>query len=134
MTETEALEKSITLWTALIDELSKMSQLELRELSEYALNDLKHNLDPDSADCTWNCYLCEFFTAPDESEFIVDCDSCCISYDCGQCNQDNDNEFERLTSEGMPRITKLRAANRILRSMKARLLKLQTQETPNDQG
>jgi hypothetical protein len=122
----EVIERSITLWTAIIDELSKMSKEELEDFRAYDLNELKHRLDPDIYNYTWNCYLCEFFYNSELER--VDCSSCCISADCGTCNCAYGNAFEELTVAGNPRINKLRAANRILRSMKKRLTKLQTQE------
>jgi hypothetical protein len=118
MTEIEALEKSIVLWTALIDRLSDMASEDLEQLEEDDLNELKRRLDPDIYNYACNCYMCEFFY--DSKLGQVDCSYCCISNDCGTCNCAYKNAFEELTSAGNPRINKLRAANRILRSMKDR--------------
>jgi len=132
MTELEALEKSVVLWTVLVERLSALQTTEIEGLDEHDLTRLKETIDLGIRNCAWRCYLCEFFTVAydfDSDPTDVNCNACCISADCGECNIDEDNQFTELTKYGNSRIKKLRAANRMLRSMKKRRSELQKQET-----
>jgi hypothetical protein len=125
MTELEAVEKSIILWESLVTKISQLSETDTVDLCEYELRIMKAEIDPNVANCTWHCYLCEFFYDPCMHK--VDCSECCISRDCGTCNIDDNNQYQILISSEVPRIFKLRAANRMLRVMKTRRRELLSQ-------
>jgi hypothetical protein len=123
LTELEALEKSIILWSELIKRLYKFKNLE--DLDESALSQIKEDIDPQIKDCMWHCYLCEYFITSKEAPYFVDCEACCVAKTCGVCNGFPYNEFEILAESGHSRIDKLRAANRILRAMRTRKKELE---------
>jgi len=134
MTELEALEKSIVLWTTVIARLSRMSKGALEDFDEYSLSEMKRDIDPDIQDLVYHCYLCDFFVTDYYANGYpksdsVDCTDCCVFSDCGQCNIDEFNQYEELLLSGRTKIQRLRSANRMLRSMKKRRSELQKQET-----
>ena len=123
MTEQEALEKSVSLWIILIEHLSNMSAKEIKAMDEQGLIKLKEHIDQNTKNARWHCYLCHYHIG---RTCFVKCADCCIAKACGMCNGFYNNEFSNLVRRGNPRITKLRAANRMLRAMKKRLEVLKT--------
>jgi hypothetical protein len=123
--ELTALNKSIALWTPLITELQALDEFELSELIEYDIQSLKEDIDINVITQLWHCYLCNAFW--DTASHIVDCESCCVGIACGPCKEPNGNAYQILVNQDESRIKRLRAANRILRAMKARRKQLQSE-------